>query len=97
MPFEPGNKFGHGRPSAGKSLSDALRIALAEKLPDGRTVTRAIADTLVKKAISGDIQAIREIADRIEGRPAIQADPSVAGDLKRPINIVVTAADLRTI
>jgi len=77
-------------------VTDALRIALAERLPDGRTVNRAIADALVNKAVAGDIQAIKEIADRVEGRPAVQVDPATNASRQRPINIVVTEADLGT-
>jgi hypothetical protein len=68
MPFQPGNKYGRGRPPAGKSLSDALRVALHERLPDGRTNYRAIADALVAKAREGDIGAIREVLYRTEGK-----------------------------
>ena len=94
MTFQPGNKLGHGRPPARKSLTEALRVALAERLPDGRTVNRAIADALVNKAMAGDIQAIKEIADRVEGRPPIQVDPTTTANRQRPINIMMTEADL---
>ncbi len=90
MPFQPGNTYGRGRPPAGKSLSEALRVALAEKLPDGRTGYRAVADALVAKARNGDIAAIREVLDRVEGKAtapdAQQAQP-------RPINISILPID----
>lgn len=84
MPFEPGNKLGRGRTPARKSLTEALRVAIAERLPDGRTVNRAIADAVVTKAMAGDIRAIREIADRVEGRPALQIDlrPLMTGNAR---------------
>jgi hypothetical protein len=44
--------------------------------------------------MAGKIQAIREVFDRVEGRPALQVDPTSAADRQRPINIVVTEADL---
>jgi len=89
MPFIAGNKLSRGRPPAGKSLSEALRVALTQKLPDGRTNYRAVADALVAKARAGDVSAIREIFDRTEGKVGI-----VAGDAEtRPITINLTSLD----
>ena len=94
MPFGPGNKHGRGRPPAGRSLTELLRVALAEKLPDGRTNNRAIADALVTRARNGDIAAIREVLDRTEGK-ATAPDPQQAQP--RPINIIISPIDERLI
>lgn len=64
-----------GRPKS-TLLSDELRRRLAEVCPDdpeGRTWAEAIADTLIKRAIAGDVKAAKEICDRTEGkaRPAV--------------------------
>lgn len=69
MPFARGNRLGRGRPPAGRAFSDMLRVALAEKGDDGRPKLRRLADVFVDMALAGDIQAIKEIADRLEGRP----------------------------
>ncbi|WP_395820344.1 DUF5681 domain-containing protein [Devosia sp.] len=69
MPFQRGNKHGRGRAPAGRSLTEALRVALAQKTDDGRRVDRVIADILVAKAMQGDMQAIKEVLDRVEGKP----------------------------
>ena len=50
-----------------KPFTDALRVAL---LSGGGRRLRIIADKLAEKAGQGDIQAIREIADRLDGKPA---------------------------
>jgi hypothetical protein len=41
---------------------------------------RKIANALVDKAIDGDVGAIREFADRIEGRPIQQLEVGSPGD-----------------
>lgn len=95
MPFQPGNSYGRGRPRAGKSLSDALRVALREKLPDGRTRLRAIADAVTARAVEGDIAAIREIFNRLEGPVSAMQDVDLSG--RREIVINVLPQDERTL
>ena len=59
-----------GRPKTAP-FAHACRELLAAPLPDdpeGRTYAEAIAQTLAKKALAGDIRAAQEIADRAEGR-----------------------------
>lgn len=45
-----------------------LNIAIKEAHDEGRDKLRAVADALVEKAISGDIAAIKEVADRLDGK-----------------------------
>jgi hypothetical protein len=79
--FPPGNKIGkqfpkgisgnpNGRPKLTK-LTNALREQLAEIAPDApeETIAEQIAKTLIKLALSGDVQAIKEIGNRTEGLP----------------------------
>ncbi len=79
--FAPGNKIGNrfkkgesgnpsGRPKLTR-LTEALREQLAEQMPNAseETVAEAIARALIGEALTGDVQAIREIADRTEGKP----------------------------
>ncbi len=76
---ETGNK--NGRPKLTK-LTDALRQQIAETNPDAddQTVAEQIAQTLIRLAISGDVQAIKEIGNRTEGLPkqAIDLDIQAA-------------------
>jgi len=84
--FAHGNKIGNrfqkgetgnpsGRPRLTK-LSEALREQLSEAMPNApeRTVAEAIARALIREAISGNVSAAREIADRCEGRPKQAVD-----------------------
>jgi hypothetical protein len=84
--FAPGNKIGNrfpkgetgnpnGRPKL-TLLSEALRVKLAEAAPElpERTVAEIISNALVEEAFKGNVQAIREIADRTEGKPKQSID-----------------------
>lgn len=65
-----------GRRPGKKSFTAALRVAIqqAGKDPEG-TKLRDIAEKLVELAVDGDIQAIKEIGDRLDGKPiAMTAD-----------------------
>jgi hypothetical protein len=86
MPFEPGLSGNpNGRPKAEKSFANMLRIAIKEAHDEGRDKLRAIADALVSKAVEGDVPAIKEIADRLDGK----VPQAVVGDDEAdPIRLV---------
>jgi hypothetical protein len=90
--FAHGNKIGNrfqkgetgnpsGRPRLTK-LTESLRQQLAEISPDAdeQTIAEQIAKTLIKLALSGDVQAIKEVGNRTEGLPkqAIDLDLQVS-------------------
>lgn len=75
-----------GRPPKEKSFANMLNIAIKEAHDEGRDKLRAVADKLVELAVNGDMQAIKEIADRIDGKVA----QAVIGDEEIPLNIKVT-------
>jgi hypothetical protein len=88
--FMPGNKIGGrfpkgasgntaGRPRLTK-LTDALRQQIAETNPDAddETIAETIAKTLIQLALSGDVQAIKEVFDRTEGKPKQSLDLDVS-------------------
>jgi hypothetical protein len=52
-----------------KPFRDALRIELAAAGEDSKAL-RSIARKLIDAASSGDLQAIKELADRIDGKVA---------------------------
>jgi hypothetical protein len=75
-----------GRPPKEKSFANMLNIAIKEATEDGGTKLRAVADALIAKAISGDVQAIKEVADRLDGKVP---QGIVGGDEDdNPLNIV---------
>lgn len=76
---QPGNKnAAHDKP-----WSAAIRKAILAN--DGKQL-RAIADKVVAKAVEGDMQAIKEIGERLDGK-AVQA---IAGELDLNLTVEIT-------
>jgi hypothetical protein len=74
-----------GRPKGAKSFAAMLNIAINEAgKAEGTTKLRDVADALVTKAVDGDIQAIKEIADRLDGK----VPQAVIGDEENPLHFV---------
>ena len=75
-PWKPGQSGNPGGRPRRDAITGALREQLASQTnsPDGgsETIADAIAAALIKHALRGDVRAIREIADRTEGRPRQQ-------------------------
>lgn len=65
MPFQKGNTLGGRRRE--KLFREALLMELLEAGEDHREL-RKIARKLIEKAGTGDVTAIREVADRIDGK-----------------------------
>lgn len=86
MPFTKGQSGNPGGKPKSKPFADMLRIAVNEATEDGGKKLRALADALVSKAVAGDVQAIKEVADRLDGKPAQQIIAS--GDPDNPIEHV---------
>lgn len=57
-----------GRPPKEKSFANMLNIAIKEATEDGKDKLRVVADQLVSMAMAGDMQAIKEVADRLDGK-----------------------------
>lgn len=56
-----------GAQNKDKPFRDALRLQIAAAGED-RKALRGVADALIEKARSGDVQAIKELADRLDGK-----------------------------
>lgn len=71
-----------GRPPKEKSFANMLNIELKQAIGigvDGQPVTklRKIAEMLVSKAMEGDMAAIKEVADRTDGKPVQAVEASL--------------------
>lgn len=75
-----------GKPD--KLMRDALMVALNREAvdADGQKTKKLniIAAKLVELAVSGDIQAIKEISDRVDGKPA----QAIVGDPDQPLALL---------
>lgn len=74
---------------ADKNWTEALRLAVnREETDEGKKRRRLslIADKLCKLAMDGDIAAIREIGDRLDGKPA----QAIQGDPDAPLSMIHT-------
>ncbi len=69
MPFKKGQSGNPGGQWAERPFREALRMEIAQAGADHKALRR-VASALLKKAEEGDIQAIRELADRLDGKPA---------------------------
>lgn len=88
MPFKPGQS---GNPSGKKRTDDeawgrAIRRAVNSKTPEGKAKLKALADVLVDEAMGGNMVALKEIGDRLDGKPAQAISADVTGGLT--INVV---------
>lgn len=87
MAFQPGNKLG-GRKE--KPFRDALNMELKEAGED-RPKLRAIAQSLLAQASQGNIAAIKEVADRLDGK----VPQAIVGDIdESPIEVKLTDREL---
>ena len=90
MPFKKGQSGNpKGRPISSKLFKDLLSLAVHERIDEKplrgvetgeKTKLRRIAEVLVQKAVDGDIRAIREVADRLDGKPHQSTDTTIATD-----------------
>jgi hypothetical protein len=72
--FKPGQSGNPaGRPKS-ITLSEAIRLQLAQTFNDSRTYAEEIALVLCVTAAKGNVNAAREIADRTEGKPTTRVD-----------------------
>jgi len=83
MPFQKGNKLG-GRAKHEKLFHDMLMYAIQGTEGD-KAELRKIAQALVRKAVDGDIAAIKEVADRLDGK----VPQTHGGDPDAPLEVIL--------
>jgi hypothetical protein len=74
-----------GRPPAEKSFKAALDKAIAQ---DPQALRKA-ADKLLAMAADGEAWAVKELADRLDGKPA----QAITGKDGGPISVILSSAD----
>ncbi len=79
---ERGGQPGNTNATKGKVWIGALNRAIAQD--DGKKLREA-ADKLLELAAEGDVAAIRELGDRLDGKPAQSV--TLAGDPENPITV----------
>lgn len=62
-----------------KAFRDALRIAVMDK-EDGLPKIRRLAEKLVAAGLGGDIAAIKEVADRLDGKATQQIEATITDE-----------------
>lgn len=79
-----------------KIWRDALIRALARIAPDGTGVTGGldmVATAVVTSAMTGDIQAMKEIGDRLDGKPKQSTEVSGPDGEAIPVGLKVSFVD----
>lgn len=89
MPFEKG-KSGNpkGAGLRAKPWRDALQRAVYRRVGKGKDDPKAlekIADAVVDAALAGEMEAVKEIANRLDGKPV----QPIAGDDEMPIKTIL--------
>lgn len=85
MPFEPGQSGNPNGARKPRAFAEELRMALKATDASDRNGLRRIADALIAKAAEGDVPAIKEVADRIDGKVA----QALTGDDGEPLTIQI--------
>lgn len=78
-----GAPLGNQNAKKGKLWADALRRAIRESIDgeDFDAKLAVLAKSLVTTAKNGDLQALKEIGDRLDGKPSQTLEANVSGNL----------------
>lgn len=89
-----GAPIGNRNASKSKLWEDAIRRAVLQD--DGKRL-RAIAERLLDKAAEGDVAAIKEVGDRLDGKPrqAIEHMGEGGGPVVTTVHLVPLTGDSR--
>jgi hypothetical protein len=67
MPFQPGNTEAK-KATKERPFAAMLKVAINEAAAEGGTKLRQVAEALVNEAAKGNVAAIKELADRVDGK-----------------------------
>lgn len=82
-----GAQPGNNNATKNRPWAEAIRRAMARAEADGNYKSlNALADRLLEKAAEGDMAALKELGDRLDGRPA----QAIVGDAEQPIAHTLT-------
>lgn len=85
----------NGRPKKGNAFTEVLEAILAEKIIEyrGKKISgkEAAARKLLDMALHGDVQALRYLADRIDGTP--RQSVSMSGEDGGPLEVFIRYVD----
>lgn len=87
-----GKREGAGSPIGNENSIKSNRlwaetIKRAVTQSDGERLRR-IAESLLTKAEEGDMSAIRELGDRLDGKPSQTVDTNISGNLNHKFEVV---------
>jgi hypothetical protein len=85
-----------GNQYAAKSKQWALAIEQALQTRSkaaGRAALNDLAEVLLTKAAEGDMAALKELGDRLDGKAAQSVE--VTGDAANPLSITISATDAK--
>ncbi len=92
MTFKPGQSGNPQGLRRAKLFADALRMELAAVGADHKAL-RKIARNLIDMAMAGEMVAIKELADRLDGKAAQALQHS--GEDAGPIVVMISSADAK--
>lgn len=80
MAFKKGQSGNPGGRSKERIWRNAIERAIERAAKEGMQVVDELAEALVKKAKDGDVNALKEIGDRLDGKPTttVEAGPQLA-------------------
>ena len=79
----------NGRPKREWTWASEYEKAVEKKNLDGTPIKEGIADSLAGKALEGDTNAIRELANRMDGMPTQGIDAKITGNVKIDIDGII--------
>jgi hypothetical protein len=88
--FKPGQSGNpKGAPKRDWTWSGEYQKAVEKKNLDGIPVKEGIAESLAGKALEGDVNAIKELVNRMDGMPLQSTDITSMGEKLGPSRIVI--------